>query len=64
MAQAAPLEVVLLREELEITKRVVPYERVRVHTDLVTEQQAVQATLRSERIDIDHTSHPQQGRTS
>lgn len=62
--EATSAEFVLQREELVVTKRPVPYERVVVHTDLTTEQHTVTDTLRRERVEVDGdaTDRPPSGR--
>lgn len=52
---AAPLVIVLHREEPVVEMRVVPVERVSVLTTRVTEQQDIAATVRAERIETDET---------
>jgi uncharacterized protein (TIGR02271 family) len=46
-------EVVLHEEEVVAEKRAVPKERVRLETDVKTEEREVSETVRSERIDVD-----------
>jgi uncharacterized protein (TIGR02271 family) len=46
-------EMVLNEEEVEVTKRVVPKERVRLDKDVVAEEQTVDEELRKERIDVE-----------
>jgi hypothetical protein len=50
-----PEEIVLHREEPVITVRVVPNERVRLHTEVVEGQQQVSGQLRRERIVVDES---------
>ncbi len=47
-------EVVLNEEVVDVSKRVVPKERVRLETETETEEVAVDDTVRKERIDFDH----------
>ena len=47
------MELVLQREEVTLVKRVVPYERVRVHKEVVTYSFTVNDAVRSEHIDVD-----------
>jgi|SRR5215213_5832227 len=47
-------EVVLNEDQVEVSKRTVPKERVRLDTETVTEQQAVDEEVRKERIDVEH----------
>ena len=46
-------EVVLHDEEVDVQKRVVPKERVRLETETTTEEVPVEADVRKERIDYD-----------
>ena len=46
-------EVVLHEEEVVAEKRAVPKERVRLETDVVTDEETVSDTVRKERIDTD-----------
>jgi uncharacterized protein (TIGR02271 family) len=46
-------EVVLHEEEVVAEKRAVPKERVRLETDVETEQKTVSETVRKERVDVD-----------
>lgn len=57
-AAFTPLEVVLHREELVATKQVVPYERARIHKDLITEDHRIVESLRREEIDADQELLP------
>ena len=50
-------EVVLYDEEPVVEKRVVPKERVRMDTDVVTEDVTVSEEVRSEQIDVDDPEH-------
>jgi uncharacterized protein (TIGR02271 family) len=50
------IEIVLRREQLEVVKRLVAYERVRVHKDVVAAEQTIDAELRKERIDVEPPS--------
>ena len=52
-AGTEPTVIVLSREEPVVETRVVPYERVAVATTRSTEQKAVTAARRVERIDVD-----------
>ncbi len=47
-------EVILNEEVVDVNKRVVPKERVRLETETETEEVAVDDTVRKERIDFDH----------
>ena len=47
-------EVVLNEEVVDVNKRVVPKERVRLETETETEEVAVDDTVRKERIDFDY----------
>jgi stress response protein YsnF len=47
------LDVTLHEEQVVVSKRVVPRERVRIHREVVTEQQRITDDLRKERIEID-----------
>ena len=47
-------EVVLNEEVVDVNKRVVPKERVRLETETETDEVAVDDTVRKERIDFDH----------
>ena len=47
-----PLEIVLSEEEVVVTRRVVPRERVRVHVDTVRESADVSFPLRHEEVDV------------
>jgi uncharacterized protein (TIGR02271 family) len=51
-AHAALPELVLSEEQIVVTKRVVPVERVRLVVDAVTEVRPVTAEVRQERIDV------------
>ena len=46
-------EVVLHEEEVVAEKRAVPKERVRLETDVVTDEETVSDTVRKERVDTD-----------
>ena len=46
-------EVVLHSEEVVVDKQAVPKERVRLETDVTTEEETVSDTVRKERIDVD-----------
>ena len=46
-------EITLMQEEVVVTKRIVPRERIRVRKEVVTEQREVSDTLRKEKVDID-----------
>jgi uncharacterized protein (TIGR02271 family) len=46
--------VTLNEEQVEVSKRVVPKERVRLDKDTVTEQETVDEEVRKERIDVEH----------
>lgn len=48
-----PIVVILSEEQVEITKRVVPVERVTLHIDVVTDEKQVSETVRREQIDYD-----------
>ena len=54
-------EVVLHEEDVDVQKRVVPKERVRLETETTTEEVPVDAEVRKERIDYDDEAAP--GRT-
>jgi uncharacterized protein (TIGR02271 family) len=47
-------EVVLSEEVIEVNKRVVPKERVRVETEVDTEEVPIDESVRKERIEMDH----------
>lgn len=47
------IEMVLHREEVVVQKRIVPYERVRIHTDRVAFDHSIEGTVRKERIDVE-----------
>lgn len=47
------LDIILHREEYVVQKRVVPYERVRVHTDRVADDWPLEGTVRKERIEVE-----------
>lgn len=47
-----PLEIVLSEEEVVVTRRVVPRERVRVHVETVRESAEVSFPLRHEEVDV------------
>ena len=47
------LDLTLYEEEVVVTKRVVPRERVRIHREVVTEQQRISDELRKERIEVE-----------
>jgi len=51
-------EVVLNEEQVEVSKRTVPKERVRLDKDTVTEEQTVDEEVRKERIDVEHEARP------
>jgi len=51
-------EVVLTEEVVDVDKRVVPKERVRLETEAVTEDVAVDETVRKEHIDYEGDDHP------
>jgi stress response protein YsnF len=42
-----------MQEEVVVSKRIVPRERIRVRKNVVTEQREITDTLRSEQVDID-----------
>lgn len=46
-------EVVLHEEEAVVEKRAVPKERIRLETDVTTEEKTVSDTVRKERVDVD-----------
>ena len=46
-------EVVLHEEEVVAEKRTVPKERIRLETDVETEERTVSETVREERVDVD-----------
>ncbi|CAA9467781.1 MAG: hypothetical protein AVDCRST_MAG38-879 [uncultured Solirubrobacteraceae bacterium] len=48
------LDLTLYEEELVVSKRVVPRERVRIHREVVTEQQRISDDLRKEQIEVEH----------
>jgi uncharacterized protein (TIGR02271 family) len=50
----ADAEVVLNEEQVEVKKRTVPKERVRLDKDVVTNQETVDEEVRKERIDVEH----------
>jgi len=50
-------EVVLHEEEVVAEKRTVPKERIRLETDVTTEQETVNETVRKERVDVDDARH-------
>ena len=50
-------EVVLSEEEVDVNKRVVPKERVRLEKDVETEQVPVDESIRKERIEMDRNTH-------
>jgi stress response protein YsnF len=52
-------EITLMQEEVVVTKRTVPRERVRVRKEVVTEQREISETLRKEQVDIDDGSREQ-----
>ncbi|MFN2452410.1 MAG: YsnF/AvaK domain-containing protein, partial [Candidatus Dormibacteria bacterium] len=54
----ADVEVVLHREEVTVSTRVVPYERVRATRSSLTEERQVTETLRKEHIDIEQEPVP------
>jgi len=47
-------EVALTEEEIDVSKRVVPKERVRLEKEVDTEEVPVNETIRKERIEMDH----------
>ena len=47
-------EVVLSEEVIEVDKRVVPKERVRLETEVETEEVPIDESVRKERIEMDH----------
>ena len=47
------LDLTLYEEQLVVSKRVVPRERVRVHREIVTEQQRISDELRKERVEVE-----------
>ena len=47
-------EVALTEEEIDVSKRVVPKERVRLEKEVDTEEVSVDETIRKERIEMDH----------
>ena len=51
VGRAAPLEIVLSEEEVTVTRRVVPRERVRVYVDRVQHDEEVAYGLRREEVD-------------
>jgi uncharacterized protein (TIGR02271 family) len=51
--------VTLNEEQVEVSKRVVPKERVRLDKDTVTEEETVREGVRKERIDVEHEGPPQ-----
>lgn len=52
-ADRQPIVVILSEEQVEITKRVVPVERVTLHIDVVTDEKQISETVRREQIDVD-----------
>ena len=48
------LDLTLYEEQVVVSKRVVPRERVRFHREIVTEQQRISDELRKERIEVQH----------
>jgi uncharacterized protein (TIGR02271 family) len=48
------VEITLFEEEVEVTKRVVPRERIRLEKEIVTEDRDVTEDVRKEQIDIEH----------
>ncbi|WIE56244.1 DUF2382 domain-containing protein [Curtobacterium sp. MCBD17_003] len=52
MGSADALELVLHEEQVEVVTRVVPVERVRVVTDVVTEQRSLTETVGHEEVDV------------
>lgn len=55
---SADVELVLHREEVTVTTRVVPYERVRATRSSLTEELEVTETVRKERVDIEQEPVP------
>jgi stress response protein YsnF len=55
---APRLELVLHREEPEVRLRPVPVERVRLVTQLVSEQRTITEQLRKERVEVDEGPRP------
>jgi stress response protein YsnF len=51
-------EITLMQEEVVVSKRIVPRERIRVRKNVVTEQREITDTLRSEQVDIDSGAEP------
>ncbi len=47
------LDLTLYEEQVVVSKRVVPRERVRVHREVVTEQQRISDELRKERVEVE-----------
>lgn len=46
------MEIVLMEEEVVVTKRIVPRERVRLRRETVVEQRQIEDTLRKEQVDL------------
>ena len=51
--EAETIDLTLYEEEVVISKRVVPRERVRIHREIVTVQQRVSDDLRKERVEVE-----------
>ena len=52
--EAETIDLTLYEEEVVISKRVVPRERVRIHREIVTVQQRISDNLRKERVEVEH----------
>lgn len=50
------VDITLMEEQIEITKRVVPRERVRLHREVVVEQRTVSDALRKERVEVERSA--------
>ena len=51
---AETVDLTLYEEQLVVSKRVVPRERVRIHREVVTVQQRISDDLRKERVEVEH----------
>lgn len=50
------LDITLMEEQVVVTKRVVPRERVRLRKETIIEQRQITGDLRKEQVNIEHTS--------
>lgn len=60
--QDEDVDITLYREEPVIRKETVPYERVHLETDRVTEQQEVSTEIQREQLEFDDGTHPKKGK--